>query len=428
MKKRTPANTTKEEPPSIWQKLHQEFAVDDAPGSSAPGLPLSSDSVVVMCGRKKCGKTSALERFISKDKGPGDVPKPTIGVSYNYARADKVVANFYEIGMNLPRTVDAVTSMLGPPAKVTASEMLGVPITAETVTRVQIVACLSLAEPGLVLSSLDGWLRIARDVVQKALGDLQSSGPRGAERVAEHVAARQAAFAEHPDAAMMTPFPVPLTILLTMWDEIEPVEGENRRALMRAIRFAAHMQGATLLAVSTKNEASLNNLRSTFSGSFLAKAQKKEVKLQVNHLQPIFVKPGDDSLEAIGTINGQPPSETLFQQIVRDLFPPPPDDTEDPLKAGDRVLVRNRNETEHDWRPGAVADFERTSGKARVVVDGQERPTTWDMVVKDEETAKYAEPLIDSMVEQKAEELSNYRRQAERAQRMASSTAKGAAM
>ena len=54
-------------------------------------------------------------------------------------------------------------------------------------------------------------------------------------------------------------------------------------------------------------------------------------------------------------------------------------------------------------------------------MDGQERPTTWDMVVKDEETAKYSEPLIDAMVEQKAEELSNYRRQAERAQRMASS-------
>jgi len=178
------------------------------------------------------------------------------------------------------------------------------------------------------------------------------------------------------------------------------------------------------------NDASLNIMRSAFSGSFLAKAQKKEVKPQLDHLKPIFVMPGSDTLEAIGPINGQPPSEQLFGQIIRDLFPPPPDDTEDPLKAGDRVLVRNRNETEHDWRPGAVADFERTSGRARVVVDGQDQPTIWDMVVKDEETAKYAEPLIDAMVEQKAEELSNYRRQAERAQRMASSAVglKGSAM
>merc|ERR1719408_890214 len=153
-----------EEPPTLWKTLSAEFAGSDEPG----GNPLSNDTVVVLCGRKKSGKTSALERFTSKDKGPGDVPKPTIGVSYNYARdgQPKVVANIYEVGVNLPRhDVGDIGAA--------AQAMLSVPITAETVLRTHVVVTLSLAEPGVALPTLETWLRLARVAVDRAMADLQ---------------------------------------------------------------------------------------------------------------------------------------------------------------------------------------------------------------------------------------------------------------
>jgi hypothetical protein len=281
-------------------------------------------------------------------------------------------------------------------------------------------------EPGNVLSSLDGWLRVARQSIDKSLAELQTSSQRGAERVQEHLDARRALFAEHKDAATVQPFPVPLTILLTMWDEIEKVEGENRKWLLAALRFMAHTHGASIFAVSTKNDASLSLMRSTFSAAFLAKKQdpKKEVK-KVGAHEPLFVKAGDDSLDEIGTAKGQAASVEAFEAVVRDIFPPGADDSDDPLRAGDRVLVRNRIESEHDWKIATVTDFER--GKPRVMVDGQERPSTWDLVVKDDEAAKFAEPLVDAMVEQRREELAKYRAQADRAQRMASTGLKSMA-
>merc|ERR1719247_793025 len=160
-------------------------------------------------------------------------------------------------------------------------------------------------------------------------------------------------------------------------------------------------------------------MRAAFGASFLAKAPKKDLKSQTNHLQPVFVRPGEDSFESIGSANGQQPSEQAWAAVLRDFFPLPADDSEDPVRVGDRVLVRMRHESDHDWKPGEVVEDGR---RPKVKVDGQDQASDkWDLVVKDEQNTKFAESLIDSMMEQKKEELATYRREKERSQRLASS-------
>jgi len=131
------------------------------------------------------------------------------------------------------------------------------------------------------------------------------------------------------------------------------------------------------------------------------------------------VRPGEDSFESIGSANGQQPSEQAWAAVLRDFFPLPADDSEDPVRVGDRVLVRMRHESDHDWKPGEVVEDGR---RPKVKVDGQDQASDkWDLVVKDEQNTKFAESLIDSMMEQKKEELATYRREKERSQRLASS-------
>ena len=59
-------------------------------------------------------------------------------------------------------------------------------------------------------------------------------------------------------------------------------------ALVAIPRACGLFEGSLRVSeVSTKNEASLNMMRAAFGASFLAKAPKKDLKSQTNHLQPV---------------------------------------------------------------------------------------------------------------------------------------------
>ena len=66
------------------------------------------------------------------------------------------------------------------------------------------------------------------------------------------------------------------------------------------------------------------------------------VRNPLSVLVQVFVRPGEDSFESIGSANGQQPSEQAWAAVLRDFFPLPADDSEDPVRVGDRVLVRAR--------------------------------------------------------------------------------------
>lgn len=51
---------------------------------------------------------------------------------------------------------------------------------------------------------------------------------------------------EHPDKDLIKPFPLPLIILGGKYDEFQNFDPEKKKIICKALRFFAHVKGATL--------------------------------------------------------------------------------------------------------------------------------------------------------------------------------------
>jgi len=60
---------------------------------------------------------------------------------------------------------------------------------------------------------------------------------------------------DHVDKYHTRAFPVPVIIVATRYDEFKDVESAKRRALLQAIRFVAHLNGASFVCSSNSEKA-----------------------------------------------------------------------------------------------------------------------------------------------------------------------------
>lgn len=95
----------------------------------------------------------------------------------------------------------------------------------------------------------------------------------------------------------MTP-PVNLVLVGCKYDIFEKYETENRKWLSKALRYLAHTYGASLTFASSKNPQLSSQARSFMLE--LMFEERPKVVIQRDHLKPIFVLRGQDSLNNIG--------------------------------------------------------------------------------------------------------------------------------
>lgn len=348
----------------IFAKLTEEH------GQRSAGEEFANDVTILFCGSKKSGKTSLVDRFINPTKDEKDQPKATVALDYKFARyatdgsSSKVLAHIYDLG--------------GDEAN---ENLLGVPVSKATVGNLVLAITLDLSEPHSCVPNLEKWLQLLRSHVDKSLQMLAQENPPGLLHVDAQRALRANAYAEHPDRGFITPFPVPLVIFGTKWDVLaSEVDPEKRKNLSRALRHYALVHGAHLVLCSLKEKASLNAMRSVLRQLLFGVAPKGGLPEQLDHSKPVCVAAGKDSVQSIGLPSGGQASERAWREFMQHLFPDP-----SPSSKG------KKNDTEQ------VA----------------------------EELYKYPESSIDGMVEQRVEELQQYRRQVERNQRLASEGIEG---
>lgn len=326
----------------------------------------ANDVALLFCGMKKSGKTALIDRFINPTKDEKEMPKPTVALDYKFARyasdtsTSKVLAHIYDLG-----------------GDENFEELVKMPVSPAACGNLVLGITLDTSEPHLVVPSLEKWLRLLHDQVVHSLQALAKESQSGAKRVEALTQARMAVWAEHPDQAHVQPFPVPLVIFGTKCDALlTDVDPEKRKGLCRILRYYAHVNGASLVFASVKEKTSMNSVRALLRQLLFGVTAKKDIPEQLDPSKPLCVVAGKDSLQAIGVPQG-----------------------------GGSI---------HQWRDLAAQLFPDTNPSAS---KGGKRSETEQV---GEELLRFGESSIDGMVEQRIEELQQYRRQVERNQRLAS--------
>lgn len=349
---------------SILSKLTEEFTQKTA------GEEFANDVTILFCGPKKSGKTSLVDRFINPTKDEKDQPKPTVALDYKFARyaategSSKVLAHIYDLG--------------GDEAN---ENLIGSPISTSTVGNMVLAITLDLSEPHNCIQSLEKWLQLLRFQVDKSLQALAQENPKGILQLEAQRALRANSSAEHADRGIINLFPVPLVIFGAKWDVLATdADPEKRKTLCRALRHFALANGAHLVLTSLKDKTSMNAMRSILRQLLFAVPPKGSLE-QLDHSKPICVPAGKDSVSAIGLPASGQANERAWKEYVQHLFPDPSPSSKGGKKSeADQVM---------------------------------------------EELFKYPESSIDGMVEQRVEELQQYRRQVQRNQRLASEGIEG---
>jgi len=334
----------------------------------------AGDVTLLFCGAKKSGKTSLIDRFINPTKDEKDAPKPTVALDYKFARYDptsatsssttKLLAHIYDLG-----------------GEECNDNLSAIAISPSTIGNIIAAIVVDLSEPHSVLANLDKWLKLLKAQVASTFDALTRESDAGARRVAAIQAARQAAveaaYAEHPDAQLLRPFPIQLVIFGSKWDLLTADQDREKvKSLCRALRFIAHTNAASLVFASTRDKVAMKGATGILKQLVFGASSKGGLPEQLDPSKPLFCMPGKDSFQALGVNNGNQSTEKGLSDAVADLFPDP-------------------------------ARLSKDVKKSEAVQLAEDLPA-------------YPESGVDAMVEQRLGELQQYRKQVERNQRLAS--------
>ncbi|CAJ0570178.1 unnamed protein product, partial [Mesorhabditis spiculigera] len=112
------------------------------------------------------------------------------------------------------------------------------------------------------------------------------------------LAAAAARLAASKDKDMISAFPIPLAFIGAKYDEFQNFESEDRRQIVKVLRFFAHYYCADLLFYSSKMENL--TVRGRALTGHLAFGTANNKGMITDHSKPIFVAHGEDSFEEIG--------------------------------------------------------------------------------------------------------------------------------
>ena len=147
--------------------------MDNCDGKDESEPPLPDEKTVIFLGEKKSGKSS-LATLISSEREKEEL-KPTAALDFKFERNTpapnkKEISNLFELGGGR-----------------LLANLVAAPINKDTVLSAVAVIVLDLTTPGLVLDSLQFWLNVVREYVDKAVAEAYKENPKAVERLQERV-------------------------------------------------------------------------------------------------------------------------------------------------------------------------------------------------------------------------------------------------
>jgi dynein light intermediate chain 2 len=167
-------------------------------------------------------------------------------------------------------------------------------------------------QPHEILDTLTHFLSTLRTRIEALFKSLES---RGSKRPAAFRAQSWAKYGDiHPDKANLTPFLVPIVIIGSKYDLFRALEPEKQKLACKTLRYLAHINGASLLFVSSTESTSCSRYRQLISHlTFKSPCPKIYT---VDYQKPIFVVAGQDTLAGIGN----PPSVGSVTAVGKSVF------------------------------------------------------------------------------------------------------------
>lgn len=272
------------------------------------------ERTLLFLGNKNSGKTTIIDRFL--EKAP-EVPKPTVALEYKFSRKSK--------GLEQTKDVVHVWELAGGAVH---SKLVEAVITSSSLKNIAVIFVLDLSNPNDLWLTLDALLKAVRARIDKVASDLAAKDSKIAAQLKKK--SWQKYGDDHPDKEWLSPMPIPLIIVGSKYDCFQTLETEKRKLICNALRFSAHANGASLLFVSEKDEASVVRLRAILN--YLAfKSSAPSRVIAVDPGRPLVVPVGTDSLAQIGVppipsgdvsaLSAKRPHE-LWQAVLASVFPP----------------------------------------------------------------------------------------------------------
>lgn len=365
--------STMEDPSKKPQKV-SEGAEAEAVEKPVAAAPEERDTFTLIVGPRGSGKTSLTANFRSSSKAE-DI-KPTTALDYVFVRirtnGRTAVAHMWEL---------ASTKCV--------NEMIKVPLAPERILNGALMIVLDLSTPGDVVPALVKWLTTLYSVVQEVL---KAKEKNPVEKFAVD-ALKQEAMARygnaHPDKDEVTPLPLPVLIVGNKYDAFRDEDSVKRKGVTQAVRYLAHMYGASVLFTSMKDKNLVSQFRSFMKG-FAFRALPHTASKEVDPAKALFVPAGADLFEDIGL-----PKSAGWRQ--------------------DRFGKDQHEEKARQWIKVASEYYPASANG----VDGsltQRELSEQDDKDAEESQNLYPEPNIDRARQQKREELRRYRENRRKAQ------------
>ncbi|KAF1315770.1 Dynein 1b light intermediate chain, partial [Globisporangium splendens] len=264
----------------------EELATADGKNNNANVLE-ERDTFTLTAGSKESGKTSLTATF--RNSAKADETKPATALDYVFVRlkgsngARPPVAHMWELAKSK-----------------CVNEIVRVPLAAERILNGASVLALDLSTPGDIVPYLIKWLHTLYKCVHDVLKikEKNSVDKFAVDKLKQEAMGRYGS--SHPGKDEVVPMPLLLLILGNKYDAFRDEDSVKRKGIIQAVRYLAHLYGATVLFTSTKDKNLVMQFRSAMKNfAFRAPGATKGSK-EVDIAKPLFVPAGADLFEDIG--------------------------------------------------------------------------------------------------------------------------------
>uniref|UniRef100_A0A158Q743 Cytoplasmic dynein 2 light intermediate chain 1 n=1 Tax=Elaeophora elaphi TaxID=1147741 RepID=A0A158Q743_9BILA len=281
----------------------------------------TSDTRLVICGSRNCGKTSMILRFLNRNEDA----KSTIALEYTYGRRNRGKVGFPLISYYIVQVKD-VGHIWELGGGTNLCNLLQIPLSGNYIQQCSIMIVIDLTAPYDMWNTFYTLLDKARIIVDNAMRQFLK---KSSDSYEAFMIDRKTIFKEHKDAKYIDPFPIPLILLGAKYDEFQNFEPQQRKNICKFLRFMAHANGATLAMSSTKMESLVTKARILISSVVFGTTAPKTIC--TDHNKPLSVPRGADSLMDIGapplintslSLVGATNPRDIWREAFLELFPP----------------------------------------------------------------------------------------------------------
>ncbi|CAM9489933.1 unnamed protein product, partial [Phaeothamnion confervicola] len=257
-------------------------------GTAGPP-PAACQSYALVVGMPGSGKSTLLNVYLNPNKD--ETPKPTVALDYMFARrtasvnAPKDVAHIWELGGGG-----------GSGGGFHVAELVRVPITAANFHSALYVIVVDLSRPADVVPALLHWTDQVKFCVKTCVRELAKADPTFPERLKAQTFAKFGH--DHPDRAAVKPCPVRLVVVASKYDVFKGADSALRRVVGQALRFIAHVNGASLVFCSAREKLLRDAFRLVMN-KYLFRVGGAKRGSETNPDKPLAVSAGTDTFEAI---------------------------------------------------------------------------------------------------------------------------------